>query len=196
MTTFNESEHPRASDGSFTTKRQSEPQVALTPQPANTRDEAARRADSAARLHARAQFATTMTQTSVAAGLGGIMPQVFDVIQSREEISDRDMMALDSDDVTWIYEGHVAPAIDAAEADIAGRTATAEPEGFVEDHLVNISREAGLDVMGEVFSVIRDRGSVPDTTLAALTADDVTALYEGHIAPGIDSAEQYLRNSR
>ncbi|WAC50244.1 hypothetical protein [Frigoribacterium sp. SL97] len=173
MTNFNESEHPRAADGAFTEKRQSEPQVSLT---------------------SREVFEQRLRTTSTEAGLGGVMPQILDVVHDRENVSQEDLMDLEAGDITALYDDHIAPAIDAAEFDLSNRTATAEASD-VRAHLTRVAREAGLEVMGEVLSVLRDRETVSDSTFGALTADDITALYEEHISAGIDDAERELQGS-
>lgn len=61
-------------------------------------------------------------------------------------------------------------------------------------HLDKIAVQAGLEVMGAtnggVLGILYNRESVPDATLLALTADDVTDLYESLIAPAIDRIEE------
>jgi hypothetical protein len=60
------------------------------------------------------------------------------------------------------------------------------------DHIQKISDEAGLGGIGpEIISIIQDREEVTAEQIAALTADDITSMYE-HVAKGIDGAERHL----
>ena len=58
-----------------------------------------------------------------------------------------------------------------------------EPDAF---------EQAGLGIMREVFSVLYDRETVPETVLDAVTPEDVTEFYEGFIGPAIDKIENTL----
>ncbi|MBB3752560.1 hypothetical protein FHT44_005072 [Mycolicibacterium sp. BK634] len=62
------------------------------------------------------------------------------------------------------------------------------------DHINEIAKAAYLEVMasGGILGILADRETVPDELLLALTADDVTELYESFIAPAIDNIEDAL----
>jgi len=55
-----------------------------------------------------------------------------------------------------------------------------------------VARAAGLEVMSEILDILRNRETVGETRLTALTAEDVSALYEGYIGPAIDAIESAL----
>lgn len=60
------------------------------------------------------------------------------------------------------------------------------------DHLAAIAAEAGLEVMDQILGIVSDREEVPDEVLLRLTADDMTALYEGFVGPAVDRVEKSL----
>jgi len=68
-----------------------------------------------------------------------------------------------------------------------------ESRDTLDKHLTYICREAGLDMMIGVFDVLINRETLTPRQLMALTAADITGLYEGWIAPAIDNVERTLR---
>src|SRR5690606_32136344 len=71
-------------------------------------------------------------------------------------------------------------------------TAALQLEQATADHIAQVCKEAGLDVMRPILALVHDRENVPDSTLFALTADDVTDLYETRFAPAVDAVEDDL----
>jgi len=59
-------------------------------------------------------------------------------------------------------------------------------------HFDEVCQEAGLGVMVQVYEIISDRGDVEESTLLALTAEDVENHYF-RIGAGIDDVERSLR---
>lgn len=55
-----------------------------------------------------------------------------------------------------------------------------------------VCAEAGLDVMGQVMSILCQRDGLPVESLAALTPSDMERLYENIIGPAIDDVETEL----
>ena len=66
----------------------------------------------------------------------------------------------------------------------------------LDQHLANITKEAGLKMMSGVFDVLIDRETIPAATLLRLTSDDVLELYEAWIGPAIDDVERSLAHLR
>lgn len=66
----------------------------------------------------------------------------------------------------------------------------AEPE--VLRHIAKISRNAGLEIMGEVLGIIYNREEIPDETLLRITEDELFPMYECFIARAIDGLEESL----
>jgi hypothetical protein len=101
--TFIENEHPRAAAGVFTDKTQSEPETAPLSFAPLSQD----------------GYRDHFQEISDEAGLGGVMPGILQVLLDREVLSEEKFVALTSEDVTNIYEGLIAPAIDRAEQYLA-----------------------------------------------------------------------------
>lgn len=63
----------------------------------------------------------------------------------------------------------------------------------VQSHIETICKTAGLEVMAQVFEIIRERETsdeaVTAAALLALTPADVADYYEGWLAPAIDRIE-------
>jgi hypothetical protein len=65
-----------------------------------------------------------------------------------------------------------------------------EPD--VDEHLRLICEEAGLEIMTQVYDILRNREALADGEFLALDASDVYAHYEAWIGPGIDNLEKSL----
>lgn len=62
----------------------------------------------------------------------------------------------------------------------------------IDEHIEQVCADAGLGVMVQVYEIIRDRESVPDSTLLDLTTEDVTEHYWSMIGPAIDHVETFM----
>lgn len=51
---------------------------------------------------------------------------------------------------------------------------------------------AGLEVVGEIVGIVRNRETVPDATLDRIGVDDVQHIYDAFIGPTVDAVEDYL----
>ena len=180
MPEFNENDHPRGhvtGRTRFAERTHSEPDAVLT--------------DTELTIDAARE---QLRIASDEAGLGGIMPPVFDVIFDREVISPQALARLDYSAINDLYESEIAPGIDQVEEKaqwlgLDDYTELADPT----EHIQKISDEAGLGgIMPEVFGVLMDRENVSYGQLHQMTADHVTALYEV-FEPSIDCAIRQLQ---
>jgi hypothetical protein len=67
-----------------------------------------------------------------------------------------------------------------------------DEEPDVDEHLRKICADAGLEVMHQVYDILRNREQVEDGELLALDDGDVYKHYEAWVAPGIDNLEKAL----
>lgn len=65
------------------------------------------------------QVAAHLAEVCKQAGLGS-MTDIFQVIRDREVVRPQALMQLDADDVTYLYEEYVEPAVDSVEDDLLG----------------------------------------------------------------------------
>lgn len=59
-------------------------------------------------------------------------------------------------------------------------------------HIAQISRNAGLEIMGEVLGIIYNREQISEEALLRISEDDLYAMYESFIARAIDGLEDSL----
>lgn len=62
----------------------------------------------------------------------------------------------------------------------------------VAEHIRRITDEAGLRIMEEVLTIIRDREETSDDAFLKLTDTDVWEMYSTYIAPAVDEVENLI----
>lgn len=96
------------------------------------------------------------------------------------------------------FDTAVAAELRAARARIAELEAQARPASDVETHIRAISEAAGYHptegVMPAVLNAITERGEGDDWVIKHLQSDDLGDLYDEHVGPALDRAQEAMRD--
>lgn len=62
-------------------------------------------------------------------------------------------------------------------------------------HVEHTAKQAGLEIMGHVMSIILDREEIPEEAVLDLSTEDYQEFYEGLIGPAIDKVQRSLEDA-